>query len=183
MNDYLREFCEAKNMGLMYRDSNTTVLSYEIDNDMIIIKASKIFEYCPREVAEAVVNYYAGSGYEQENMSVIKNYLSENLISTEYNIKPPDKALMALTENNNVPAIEVEDEPQINYMEEAYVEKSAEQYVQDEDNEKPLTEIDISSMTIKNFWGKSLDIKPDKAFTASDDDVVELDIVVDHYVE
>lgn len=177
MKDFLKEICAEKNMKLRYTEGDTVILSAGIENNTPVIRVNRIFEYCLKEVAKAIIEFYTNFEHSDKYLRLLEKYAGDNLITMDYKILPPDKEFINLMNKDveqNVITIKQEKkskEPKI----------LKESKAANDEDATSFNELDISSITKKDFWGNICQIEPGDMIKTMSEDVVELDIVVNHY--
>lgn len=183
MKDYLKELCDNLNIKLIYSNDDNIALSSGIDEAGLFIKTNHIFIRCPERIAKAIIWYYTDPRYESDCLKKITDYLNDNVVAAEYTIQSPDKNFKEMLGH-----IEKK-EP----MTGGTLKKAESDSKSSKDNkstrntsscktsgeDQSFVELNISSITKKNFYGSVFNINPDEAISASNDDIVELDIQVD----
>jgi hypothetical protein len=155
MKDYLEKTCENLGIKLIFTNNKVVVLSAEIKNNQPIIRAHKVFKGCPYEVALALISYYSSENHIAKNEQILREYLVNNLISDTFKIRPVDMSFKK------------------------GIEKGIPSESTNIDNNPSLVEFCVSSMVVKDFWGKKLQNASDNSINPSCNDILELDIVVD----
>lgn len=187
MKDYLNKLCDNLNIKLVYSDDEYIALSAGINSSLPFIRANSIFVGCPEAVAKAIMGYYTEPQHEIDFLKVITDYLDDNVVTVEYSIQPPDETfkdvLRHIDKNGKKkePAAGgVPKKPRAKRKASGGSKAKKNTSTQKISGEDPsLVELDISSITKKNFYGGVSNIKPDESISASSDDVIELDIQVD----
>lgn len=77
MNSHLKSLCNNLNIELIYTDNKYTVLSNGSKNNIPVIRANKVFRNCPRNVAEAIIEYYFF--LDNENLNLVEEYLEQKI--------------------------------------------------------------------------------------------------------
>lgn len=167
MKDYLKEYCESRQIGLIYVDTEPAILSAIIHESRPVIKASRIFSECPKEVAYAIINFYTDFKDQEKYLGVINDYAEDNLITVDYEIQTADEKFINSIKSDIKKGEKKEDPVK----------------VLEDKSTSSLVEMDISSITKKDFQGNIAEIGADEVFKASSDDVVELDIVISPFDE
>lgn len=84
MIDYLKLICDSLGIQLFYNNNKVLVLSTDVKDDIPILKAHKVFEFCPETVAKAIINYYIGDEDKNVQEEKIIEYLKGNFNSVTY---------------------------------------------------------------------------------------------------
>lgn len=151
MIDYLKNICVKNYIMLIYTNNKYSLLSSGLHNHIPIIRAQKIFRYCPEKIAKAIVYYYIGNDNDNKYLEMIKEYISGVLDLKEYKVAAPELSFLnCFNKNTNI---------------------------QNKKNSS-IVETKISSITLHDFKGKSKNIKPEDAIKVFEDNVTELDIVI-----
>lgn len=199
MENYLKEFCANQNIVVIFTEDDYIALSSAIKDGTPIINAHRIFEDCPEKVAKAVLSYYTEPQYDESLLKIIRGYIDSIIVTVAYIIKPPDKTFKSLlikyTENlKQIESIKQTESIKHTASKAAPKEKKQpgvkQAKTKPKSNKKPkdsvlkgntssLVELNISSITKKNFYGGSSNIKEGETIKAAIDDVVEIDIEVD----
>jgi len=195
MNDYLGELCTNLNTELIYIDDDYTALSGGIKDGKPFIKVEKLFKGCPERVAKAIICYCTEPENEDEHLKIIKNYIYDHVITVNYTIEPPGQTFRSffikhinlgappenktpedkIPENKTIKAKEVKSKSPKGKTAKSKTStgKTA------ETNTSSLVEMNISSITKKNFYGGVSNIQPGETIKASADDVLELEIEIE----
>lgn len=155
MDNYLEKICINLGLKLVFTNNKVTVLSAEAKDGMTIIRAHKLLKSCPPETAQAVIDYFTNAKKRETSEEIIRDYLISQGLSDNLKIKPGDISIVKEMEKN-LPVETKESDGSMSL----------------------LGEYNISSMTIKNFWGDKLTQSKDHLLSPDSDDVLELDIVV-----
>lgn len=143
------------NLGikLVLTNNKIQVLSAERKNNLTIIRAHKVFKNCPSNVAEAIVNYYSKGSSKEKSSQIIRDYLAPFFPNGLFKIKNLENSLIETT---------IQDVPEDLDINTSY---------------SLLTEFDISSIKVSNFWGKE-ESNVDNSLRPSSNDILDLDIIV-----
>lgn len=152
MNDQLKSLCNNLNVELIYTANKYTVLSNGIKNGLPVVRAHKTFKNCPKNVAEAIIEYYVF--LDTENLKLIEEYLEQNSI-VNYKIKVPIQSAYSI-ENKRI------------------TQKT------NKTNRKSEIEANISYIILKDFKGNKSYIKPNEVIKPLMDNIYELDVTVDY---
>ncbi|SHJ36056.1 hypothetical protein SAMN02745163_01771 [Clostridium cavendishii DSM 21758] len=153
MIDYLKELCENTNIQLAYTKNKLNILSANISRNLPIIKAYIVFKNCPEEVAVAIFNYYTNSQNSDKHLITIQAFLKSQLILTNYKINLPNEEFKNLLSNSSTC------KPIIN-------------------SNNTNNELNILKIDIKNFWGSKTNIDLNQSIKATNDEPVELEVIV-----
>lgn len=165
MPDNLINICIKEGVDLIYVNDQYNILSGSIKKDMSCIKASKLFMECPYTVAEAIVSFYTGKRDSRLCLGIIGEYLGKKFNLRNYRIIPPEGGTAAeMQAKDTAPKQDMDNVTPLN---------------PGKDDTSSLTELNISSITKKDFWGGSSRVALDESMKSSSDDVMELNIVVD----
>ena len=157
MSDILKNLCKNLNIELSYTNNKITILSCAFCNKRPSIRVHKIFKGCDDETAYAVVDYYMKAEKREDNFKIIKDYADKKFNSPKYKISPPNDKLI----NEFMNTIMFENPKQ---------------------NEKSvLVEMNISSMTKKDFYGEECAVKLNETLKVNEDDILEVNIVLDPF--
>ncbi|SDY75098.1 hypothetical protein SAMN05660462_00820 [Proteiniborus ethanoligenes] len=152
MNSHLKSLCNNLNIELIYTDNKYTVLSNGSKNSIPVIRANKVFRNCPRNVAEAIIEYYFF--LDNENLNLVEEYLEQkNILS--YKIKVPIQLSYPIESK-------------------AITKKSNKTIAESE------IEANISHIILKDFKGNKSYVKPNEAIKPLTDNIYELDVTVDY---
>lgn len=157
MSDTLKELCNSLNIELVYTNNKVMVLTYSTENNHPIIRVHKIFKECNEDIANAIISYYLKTENREKNLKVIENYLNNAFNSKRYKIKPP---------GNDLNCLVLMDVKPNGFSEEA---------------KSDLIEMKISSITKKSFYESNFTVNPDDSLKLSEDDILEVNIVVDPF--
>lgn len=158
MANFLEKICSDINIKVAYTQDNVTVLSTTTKNNVPTINVHSKFKDCSEELAKAIVEFYTDSENNIKNLKLILDYINKNLDSSNCKIKQPDSSFVRLVKKNLNPSSNNR---------------------QENSNDDSLEEYDISYMTMRNLAGDYIPLNPDQSITASSEDVIELDIVID----
>ena len=153
MDNYLYKICMNLGIKLILTNNKIQVLSGERKNNLTIIRAHKVFKNCPPNVAEAIVNYYSKGSNKEKNSQIIRDYLAPFFPNGLFKIKNLENSLIETT---------IRDVPEDLDTNTSY---------------SLLTEFDISSITVSNFWGNE-ESKLDNSLSPSSNDILDLDIII-----
>lgn len=152
MKDYLKELCAKEKIKLIYTENKITILSFTLNQNTPVIRAHKIFKKCPENISQAIINYYTFKGNGTDNLKLISEYiLGLNQFKT-YKIIPKDENLRKL------------------FRDKSDIKQNV--------KTSPAYEANISKVTQKSFWGNASFETKDNSIKVSEDDVMEVDIVI-----
>lgn len=170
MKDTLQELCISKNIELIYTNNDFTILSSSFKDNIPSIKAHNIFRNCSKEVSRAIIDYYTNSSQKKYNLRrVICEYAEDYFTFTEFEIKPPNEAFTNVFAESKNPVGKTIEKPAVEFKQKKV------------DDSSNLVELDVLSITNKDFWGNTSDMNPDDTIKASTDNIVDLDIVVNKF--
>jgi len=153
MVNYLKELCKDLGVNLIFTNNKLTILSSTVHDNIPVLRVHKIFKKCPEKLAKSIVGYYSDFKHSNKHLITIENYINNKFPEMEYTIKPPDRSYKDLLSKT----VNLSDSNTI---------------------KSPLVELDITFISQKDFWGNITDIDPDEGISPTEEDFLELDIVV-----
>lgn len=156
MSDYLEKLCSQSHINLIYTDNDYTILSSGIKNNAPVLRVNNMFRVCPERIAQSIMGYYTRN--DKSCLLEIEEYIDSDMFFLGYEIDPPDEMFLKSTYTSKG-------------------RKQSRQAIQ-EDSTTGLVEVDILSMTKKDFYGNSVKVNPGKALKASTESVAEFDIII-----
>lgn len=153
MVEHLKRICQERGLELIFVTDKYIDFQSAGKSQCSQIKVHKIFQNCPLRVAKAVITICTEQEVNDRNIAIVENYLREklNLNPVQFEI-PKDNGI----ENNEFENIQS--------SEESYVDG--------------MLEANISTIVVKGLWGEKKSLSKNESLLASEDDVLELDIVV-----
>lgn len=153
MNDYLGKMCLHLGIKLIYTNNKVLVLSAQIKDNIPIIRAHKLFKSCPQSIAQSVIGYFTESEGRNIHEQVLEKYLKENYTSSSFRLKPLNLDFKKKVVEN----IPIEVDPK---------------------DDSTLIELDITAMTVKDFWGNEKKHDFNSPLVPDTDEVLELNIII-----
>lgn len=152
MIDYLKLICDSLGVQLFYNNNKVLVLSTDVIDDIPILRAHKVFEFCPETVAKAIINYYIGEEDKNVQETKILEYIKGNFDSVTYET----------------------------YSEGSYFKEAIIKIINSEKKEfsedASLIECEIVTIISKDFFGKSKQFNEKDPLTLSDSNLLELEV-------
>lgn len=171
MKTYLEDMCHNLNIKLKYVDNAYTILSSNASNNHPVIQAYHIFRDCPKEVAAAIIKFYTEYENKDTLLTIINKFASEYFPEKNFEILSPKEEFSILISDFK-PNSSMEREK----TQRKTSKKQDKSYMKDED----MVEANIKSIQRKDFFGDEGHIDPQESIKPSNDDVVELDVVIDN---
>ena len=155
MEDYLKKVCKEMDINLIYNNNKRKVLSAEIKEDQPLIRANKIFRFCPYFVSQAIIGYYVDPKNTNRYENIIKDYLNKDPAIENYKIYPSSSNFKEKVEEKLL-------------------------YYEDKDNNQ-IVEFDIVSMKVKDIWGNEKVVDTNLGTINSDgEEYKSINIIVDN---
>lgn len=154
MDNYLQKICLSLGIQLVYTKNKYVILSADIKNAVLTLRANNLFKNCPITVAKAIVSLYLYKNNREENEKIIRDYVDKLYPSNHFKIKGLDKDI----------GEEVK--------ESIYRDKNFNQ------EDFSLVELEISSLIIKDFNGNEKKVSAHSEIETKNKDFLELDIVI-----
>jgi len=155
MYDYLLEFCKNLDINIIYTNNNLTILSFSVNKGTPTIRVHNILKNCPEKIAIAIIGYFTEPEHKDAHLNILKNYMKEEFPYMKYKITPPNKNFKELSDKN------------IACISKGQEEKSA------------LIELNISNITVKDFYGNISDVNPTESINISENEFLEIEFIVD----
>ena len=152
MENYLEKLCISLGIKLIYANNKVMFLSSDVKDNVPIIRAHKVFKSCTEDVAVAILRYYTSNNNNEEYEIIIRGYIEKVLPEVSYKIKPPIKGFKGSI-TDGIPS-------------------------KTHPENRELVEYEVSSISIIEPTGNEKMMNPDDAIPLSEDQVLEMDIVV-----
>lgn len=152
MIDYLKFICDSLGIQLFYNNNKMLVLSTDVKDDIPILRANKAFEFCPKLVANAIINYYIGEENKSTEEEKIIEYLDGSIESVTFETYSDDSYFKeVVTKNLNTDKIEY-------------------------NADSSLMEYEIVTIVSKDFSGNEKQYTEKEPLTLSDSRLLELEV-------
>lgn len=172
MVDHLKEKCNQLKIKLLYNTNKRDLLSAAVIDEQPIVRANKIFRNAPEKTAQAVVDYYAKRAEASENLHRIYSFITEHIGDADYRVAPRGEAFLKLFDRNKGPVVS-NGKSQIS---EAAKKSGGQEASEEAEN---MTEAEIKYILRTDFWGNKSSLKSEDFINESNEDFIELDIVIE----